>query len=195
MIRVPFISQKPELPAGCEVVSLAMVLAHRGYPVDKCRLAAEDLPKGCFHRTDPNRAYLGDPATRLGWYCFPPVIVETGNRFLARHQAPWQTVDLTGLSDAAFRQLLWASTPVMAWITDDLAPPRRSTKWCWPLDGQDYRPFSNLHCVVVQGWEDGMVWVLDPLTRPHFLPEEVFCPVFHAMGRRAAAIQQVAAIR
>lgn len=38
---VPFIKQLPELPRGCEVTSLAMLLQYKGVQVDKMQLASE----------------------------------------------------------------------------------------------------------------------------------------------------------
>ncbi len=39
--NVPFIQQLPELPRGCEVTSLAMLLQYKGVEVDKMKLASE----------------------------------------------------------------------------------------------------------------------------------------------------------
>ncbi|MCV5434324.1 C39 family peptidase, partial [Escherichia coli] len=39
--NVPFIKQLPELPRGCEVTSLAMLLQYKGVQVDKMQLASE----------------------------------------------------------------------------------------------------------------------------------------------------------
>lgn len=78
--------QNPELPNGCEVTSLAMLLTAAGYPVDKLELY-EYLPREEFSYSgsarlgpNPQEAFAGDPASASGgWYCLEGPVVETGN--------------------------------------------------------------------------------------------------------------------
>lgn len=58
--------QNPELPNGCEVTSLSMVLTAAGYPVDKVELYEEFLPAEEFtysgdyrYGPSPEEAYVG----------------------------------------------------------------------------------------------------------------------------------------
>lgn len=46
----PIINQMPELPTGCEITALTMVLDHYGYPVDKTVMASEYLPTASADR-------------------------------------------------------------------------------------------------------------------------------------------------
>lgn len=180
--------QLPELPNGCEVVSLYIVLKSLGLVPDKVELAENWLPKGIFHETDPNEGYLGDPATSLGWYCFPPVIVRTAEDWLRAHQAPFTARDLTGIREPELLPLLRQGRPVICWITMELAPPRFSTKWKWPLKGREYRPYSNLHCVVLTAVDAERAYYLDPLKGRAQAERERFFTAFEAMGRKAVAV-------
>lgn len=49
---VPMLFQDPELPTGCEVTALAMVLQYYGFDADKCELSDVYLPKGAVGETD-----------------------------------------------------------------------------------------------------------------------------------------------
>lgn len=83
--------QNPQLPNGCEVTSLAMLLGWAGYPVDKLELYEGYLPRQDFIETpegwkvggNPEDVYVGDAASKLGgWYCFEGPIVEAANAYL-----------------------------------------------------------------------------------------------------------------
>lgn len=40
----PIVLQMPELPTGCEITALTMVLNYYGYPVDKVSMVSNFLP-------------------------------------------------------------------------------------------------------------------------------------------------------
>ena len=44
-LPVPLILQNPELPNGCEITSLCMLLRYLGFDADKCLLADNYLPR------------------------------------------------------------------------------------------------------------------------------------------------------
>ena len=58
---VPMLFQDPELPTGCEVTALAMVLQYYGFDTDKCELSDVYLPKGAVGETDFHYAFVGEP--------------------------------------------------------------------------------------------------------------------------------------
>ena len=53
--------QEPQLPNGCEVTSLAMVLGWAGYPVDKLELYEGYLPRQDFTETPEGWKLGGNP--------------------------------------------------------------------------------------------------------------------------------------
>ena len=61
--RISFsaVSQYPELPTGCEVTSLAMVLHYREINIDKCEIADKYLDKGEAGAVSYFDAFEGDP--------------------------------------------------------------------------------------------------------------------------------------
>ncbi len=82
--EVDLIWQEPELPHGCEVTGLAMMLSYYGYKEDKCVLADKWLPKGPWGSTDFRKAFVGDPRKRVASAgCYATVIADTANRYLA----------------------------------------------------------------------------------------------------------------
>ena len=93
MVYLPVsqILQNPELPNGCEITSLCMLLRYRGFDADKCDLADRYLPRSEFWwGTDPDAAYMGNPhlddgSPQCGYYCFAGPIVAAAKAYLGAY--------------------------------------------------------------------------------------------------------------
>jgi uncharacterized protein YvpB len=96
LIDVPLISQLPELPRGCEVTSLSMMLNFAGINVDKMELA-RNIKKVNFLNSgfngNPNEGFVGSMYSLdepgLGVYHEPIAA-------LAEKYLPGRIIDLTG---------------------------------------------------------------------------------------------------
>ena len=100
LLNVPVILQGSELPNGCEVTSLAMIMKYAGLDVDKMTLASEikkesstyKLENGRIKYGNPYNGYVGDIfGTGYGVYHGP--IAELARQYLGD-----RVIDLTGLS-------------------------------------------------------------------------------------------------
>lgn len=191
--------QKPELPNGCEVTSLAMLLAWAGYPVDKVELSDNYLPKQEFSKSDgvrygpdPNQAYAGDPASPNGWYCFEGPILEAANAYLSDQNTTQQAAPLSGAATTReeLENYMNDGIPLAVWVTLYYAapqPPPSSFSWYLP-DGSHYMPYSNLHCVVLAGWDGDNYRIANPLAGWETVSPDTFWSSFSAMGCRAVAV-------
>ncbi|MDR0350800.1 MAG: C39 family peptidase [Coriobacteriales bacterium] len=133
-LDVPHISQLPEMPFGCEVVSVTMMLNHAGVKVDKDEVAAQ-LP----FSNDPNTGFTGS-VYGLGPYdpggiVWPPALLGLVRDF---GQDP---VDLTGRSWEDLCDSLDQGRPVCVW----------------------FRTAGLDHTVLLVGYSDSLVWLNDPL--------------------------------
>lgn len=190
--------QNPELPNGCEVTSLAMVLSAAGYPVDKLELY-EYLPRASFSYSenerlgpDPHQAYAGSAdSVSGGWYCLEGPIIEAGNSWIQETKRNAQMSDLTGIDRDAMDNLLEKGIPLVVWVTQDYAPPTYAEYFPWTLsDGSQYVPYDNLHCVVVGGVENEVYQIADPIRGWQQIEKEVFWESFDAMGCRAVTVRR-----
>lgn len=193
---VTLIRQNPELPNGCEVTSLAMLLKAAGCPADKLTLYRDYLPKADFSRVDgrcygpnPERWYVGDAADPTGgWYCFEGPIVQAANGWLEDQGSDLRARALTGLDREGLDRYARAGTPLAVWVTLKYAAPQRS-EFFWLLeDGTVYYPYRNLHCVVLAGVEGGKYRVADPISGITLVEKELFWDSFSAMGGRAVVV-------
>lgn len=192
---ISLILQNPELPNGCEVTSLAMLLSSTGVLADKLELHSNYLHReniieqeGTRLGPDPSEAYVGDASDHSGWYCFEGPVLAAGDDWLEEHDLPWQMNTVTGLEQKELKQYLEQGIALIAWVTLDYEAPRISD-YTWHLsDGTVYAPYSNLHCVVLTGLDGENYRVADPIAGWQTVLPQTFWDAFHTMGRRAVTL-------
>lgn len=159
---VPVIAQNPELPTGCEVTSLTMVLRYLGYDVDKLTLADEFLPKGEIGKTHPDVAFIGNPRDEHSYGANAPVLVKTANEYLnsvnAKHDAYW----ITSSDVEDLMEYIHNGYPVMIWVTRDMEDGYYSTKWT--IDEVEVQWYAREHCMVLIGYTNRYYVLADPLS-------------------------------
>lgn len=194
---VEIIYQNPELPNGCEVTSLAMVLTSAGCPAGKMTLYQNYLPKADFSYADtqrygpnPEKWYVGDASDlKDGWYCFEGPIIQAANGWLDDLGSSLRARSVTGLSRTELDRYAQDGVPLAAWVTLAYAAPQYS-EFSWTLeDGTQYQPYSNLHCVVLAGVQDGQYQIADPIAGLTQVDKDLFWDSFSAMGRRAVVVK------
>ena len=195
-LAVPVIMQNPELPNGCEVTSLAEVLQYLGFPVTHTGLAAY-LPcepiayrDGVSYTADPEEAYVGDPSTTAGWYCFEGPVIQAADAYLAEQGSPLRAEKVSGADAEALLSCLQQGRPVIVWITQQLQNVRH-TGFTWILpDGESVHPYGGLHCVVLSGMdlEAGTVTFADPIYGEWEAELGRFIEIYEGMGSRAVVI-------
>lgn len=163
-IDVENIMQYPELPNGCEITSLTILLRHLGFDVDKLTMCDEYLDKGPIGETSYYRANIGDPRDEYSYGCYSPVIVNAANKYLESVSSPYTARDLTGHDISEVYAEVAAGRPVAVWITmENDAEPYNIIGW--DIDGETIYWKHPLHCVVLTGYdkEEGTVFTADPI--------------------------------
>ncbi len=152
-IEVPYISQYPELPTGCEITSLTEVLRFYGFNVDKEYMATNYLPMkdylepGCYINY-----FYGSPWSEHGSGCFSPAIITATNNFLHDNNSNLTAQSLSYSSVNTLFNELTKDHPVIVWT-------------CFNYDaevsyididignGQTFSWPTNEHCTVLTGFD------------------------------------------
>ena len=176
---VETVLQNPELPHGCEVTGLAMLLSYYRVEADKCELADKWLPKGVWGRTDFRKAFVGDPGKRVASAgCFATVIADTANRYLKEGN-----LCAVAKENVSFEELIAMvqEAPVLAWTTMDLQAPYIAQ--VWEVNGEELYWQNLEHCVVLTGYdaERGVLYGTDPLYGPCEYDMKLFSIRFQTM--------------
>ena len=195
-IPVKDVMQKPELPNGCEIVSLTAVLNYYGYAVSKTTMADNYLPKQAFswkngkrYGPDPYKAYAGNPRSATsGWYSFAPPIVKAANNYMATQTNKMQAIDISGSSQEEILNYLNNGVPVIVWVTLDLSKPTVNGHWYLSDTGKYYKAYTNLHAVVLKGYKDGIVSVMNPLKGQVTHDLNTFFKSYEELGKHAMVL-------
>ena len=197
--EVDTVLQNPELPHGCEVTGLAILLSYYDIAADKCELAEKWLPRGAWGQTDFRKAFVGDPAKKVASAgCYATVIADTANRYLGEgkpdsensgNKRVSETVvgkgKLTAVAreNVSFEELLAMveEAPVLAWTTMNLEAPYIAQ--IWEVDGEELYWQNYEHCVVLTGYdaEKGVLYGTDPLYGPCEYDMRLFSLRFQTM--------------
>ncbi|PGZ96623.1 peptidase C39 [Bacillus pseudomycoides] len=195
ILDVPLIPQKPELKFGCEVTSLAMVLQHAGVKVNKMQLAnhikKDNDPSSVgkdgdiLEWGDPKEGFVGDITGKtMGFAVYVEPLQELMEQYL-----PNRTVNLTEKSFDDVLTQVNMGKPVVVWTTGDYKLP---DKWAsWKHGNEDIIAPLDLHVVVLVGFENGYVYINDPLTEKKALKvnKETFIQSWNALGKQALSYQ------
>lgn len=196
MLKVPLIKQLPELPRGCEVTSLAMILKYRGIDVDKMQLAKEvkkDLTpysvdeKGKIHYGNPYEGFVGDmyDKSKNGYGVYHGPIVELAQSYFGN-----KAIDLTGLEFEEVLYMVQQGNPVWVIINGSYDALDDSYFDIWHTPTGIVKITTRLHSVVITGFSEDKIYINDPLRNGTNIEvdKEKFKKAWEQMGNQAMTI-------
>lgn len=190
-ISVPLIKQLPELPTGCEVTSLAMVLRFYGINIKHTALADSFLEKGEYRASDFRKVFVGNPREIKAYGCYSDVIVKTAEKFLKTIPVRnFNVINLTGSEPDRLYSYADMGYPVIVWATGKMLPLTEGTQWTDKETGRNIIWKGNEHCMVLTGYdaEKGLVFINDPQRGACVYDMTLFEQRFNDMEKQAVVI-------
>ncbi|SER99383.1 Uncharacterized protein YvpB [Gracilibacillus ureilyticus] len=194
-IQVPVVKQFPELPRGCEVTSLTMLLQYHDVDTNKMRLAKEitrdETPykenDGIIYFGDPHNGFVGDMYSfsqpGLGVYHQP--IYE-----LAKSYVGDKAVDLTGHEFEKVIQSLSSKEPVLTITNITFQPLPESAFTTWQTPAGPVKITKKMHAVILTGYDDHFIYFNDPYDgEQKKAPKQSFITAWEQMGKQAISIE------
>lgn len=189
--NVSYVCQIPELPTGCEITALEILMRQSGFNVTKKELA-EKIKKapnpiwknGVLYAEHPNDYFIGDPFQEKSYGVYVGGIIDLMSQYMPRQQVQ----NLTGSDFSELEKVVKTGRPVMIWSTLNQVEPVYTVTWVTP-SGEKFTWKKGEHALVVIGFNDKYVWTSDPakgVLRKY--PKERFIDVYNKMGKQAVAI-------
>ncbi len=201
-ISVPAQSQFPQLPNGCEVTSLSMLLTAVGNPVSKMTLAAE-MPKDptplqlssyttasgevenrVSYWGNPNVGFVGDVyKVNYGYGIYNGPMMKLLNQVL-----PGRAENLTGKPFSDILAQVASGIPVEVWTTLTFAPTQNWVTWNSPEGPVHATPLE--HAVLLVGYKGSTLYVNNPWTgqAAEAVPEAPFISAWQQLGEQAITV-------
>lgn len=192
---VPAISQYPELPAGCEITSLTMLLQYYGVNKGKMELVPEmkvddtEIIWGTGGKIkywgNPHSGFVGDITRKsIGFGIYHTALFELLQKYVPSAE------DLTESPFDVLEQQIQKGIPVVVWTTINFKVPDRWVEWDTPV-GPIRTTFSE-HAVLLVGYDENHVYVNDPLSGQQNLQlaKEQFIATWEAMGKQALSYNE-----
>ncbi|GGE59363.1 C39 family peptidase [Priestia taiwanensis] len=191
-IEAPHIKQLPELPRGCEVTSLAMLLQHAKISVDKMELASnikKDLTPyekkdGKTFFGNPHKGFIGNMYTysEPGYGVYHEPIAELANTYL-----PGRITNLTGKDFNEVMKSLNEDKPVWIITNTTFAPLDASYFETFHTPDGEIPITMKEHSVLVTGYDTEYIYFNNPLTDEKYskASRDRFIDAWKQMGSQA----------
>ncbi|UTI42194.1 C39 family peptidase [Niallia sp. RD1] len=169
LLDAPIINQLPDLPRGCEVTSLAMLLQYADIDVDKMTLAKQikkdttpySRENGKIYYGNPNDGFIGDmyslSGPGLGVYHKPIAA-------LAEKYLPGSIIDFTGSDFEEIKNHLSNNRPVWVITNSTFKKLPDSEFRTWHTPSGTVKITYSEHSVLITGYDETYIYFNDPLT-------------------------------
>lgn len=186
-LNVPFISQLPELPTGCEITSLTMVLNYLGFKVEKTWLVDNYL---LYQTSDYQVGFKGSPYTVNGALMWPPAIVDVANNYLKDKKSKYKAHDVSGMEFKTLLGYLKKGTPIIMWVNETFSEYIYYDSVVDSYNEKNYYSYWGEHCIVLKGYDikKKSVYINNPLTGESILYRDNLKKVYNICGKYAVVI-------
>ena len=198
LLPVNNVMQTPELPNGCEITALTIVLNYYGFSVDKLTMADTYLPKEeDTYTADFYKTFAGNPRNQWRAFgCYSPVIVKSAEDYLTAvgKRDAYEVSDISGASPEELYLLLDAGCPVVVWMTQYIDATPKILKTWTAADGEEMNWKHPLHCVVLIGYDRvaNTVTIADPLVGIVSHNATTFALRYKQLGTQAVLVRPLA---
>ena len=175
ILNVPYISQYPDLPLGCEATSLTELLRYKGISVTKNKIAKE-IPKS--PNKNPNLGFVGSQYTRqegIFQTIYPKALEKTAKKYRPN------SADITGASVEDLEN------PSVVWITANCKDAKMGY-WYKGTSDQIWVA-KNLHVSTLTGFDKNYYYLTDPALGKYKISKSQFKHVYNTIGKKALVVR------
>jgi len=195
--EVPLILQNPELPTGCEITSVTMLLNFYGFNYNKLDMADNYLDKSnnFYYKENrlfgpnPQKVFIGNPRNSKGkgLQCFSGVWVNSLNKALEENNSNYQAKDISGYTLKELENFL-NGAPILISATTNMEPATQKEPFFDKDTNKKIITYRKFHCIVLTGYTDEYYYINDPLGKFSKISKNKLEEAYNSTGRQAVII-------
>lgn len=192
-LSIKNVSEYPEFHSGTAIACATAVLNYYGFGCDKLEMLQYfQIDENGFWE-DPNDYFLGNPENMNG-YCSESVLKKAITSYWeANNISDYEIVDLSGSNFTDLYSEIESGNPVIFWTSVAMMRFDEQIEEFTLKDGSTFQFSTCFECMVLSGYDGGMVYVCDPLASlPEFYyyTEEDTIKAYDSLGKKAIVIHK-----
>lgn len=202
-MKVPFVSQVPDYPTGCEGASCTALLKYHGYNITLDEMISiiprEDIVYKDGRRYGPRieDKFVGNPRSYYdsaspGYGAFSPCIKKSLQKAIDKKGGKHKAVKITGENWQTFLDTISEGHPIVIWATYKMLIPQNVNSWYARQPDGSYEYFEypkGTHVFVLTGYSDTTVTVMDPYNGTLVYNAETFVSRWKLLGQQGVYIK------
>ena len=172
-MNIPYVSQLPKYPTGCEAASCCMLLKYYGFSINIDQMVniipRKNLYKknGKTYGPDINEMFVGDPrytytSSTPGYGVFSPAVTKALQKAIDERGGGYTAVRISGCSFDKLLSYICDGSPAIVWATYKMQKPTKVNSWYIESTGKYFEYPRGTHVMILSGHSSTSVTTVDP---------------------------------
>ncbi len=172
-MNIPYVSQLPKYPTGCEAASCCMLLKYYGLSINIDQMIniipRKNLYKknGKTYGPDINEMFVGDPrctytSSTPGYGVFSPAVTKALQKAINERGGGYTAVKISGCSFDELKSYISNGSPAIVWATYKMKVPTQVNAWYIESTGKYFEYPRGTHVMILSGFSSDKVTTVDP---------------------------------
>lgn len=199
-MTIPYVSQLPKYPTGCEAASCCMLLKYYGYSINMDQMISIIPRKNLYTKNgktygpDINEMFVGDPrctytSSTPGYGVFSPAVTKALQKAIDERGGGYTAVRISGCSFEELLGYISDGHPAIVWATYKMQTPKTVNAWYIESTGKYFEYPRGTHVMILSGYSSTQVTTVDPYDNGVLTFEiSLFKAKWELLGRQAIVL-------
>lgn len=201
-MSIPYVSQLPDYPTGCEAASCCMLLKYYGFSITLDQMVSIIPRKNLYKKNgktygpDINEMFVGDPrctytSSTPGYGVFSPAVTKALQKAIDQRSGGYTAVKISGCTFDELLSKVSDGHPVIVWATYKMKKPTQVNAWYIESTGKYFEYPRGTHVMILSGYSKDSVTTVDPYGNGVLeFSRDLFEDRWELLGRQAIILEK-----